>query len=710
MRRFLLALSFVLMPAFALAQVALVADRVYIRDDKTLVAEGNVEVYQDGTRIRATRIEYNERRNNLKIQGPLTIDDGRGSVLIAEEADIDDNLRRGILKGARLVLDQQLQIAANEIGLVDDRYRTMSKVVASTCRVCATSQRPLWEIRAEQVIHDSLEQQLYLKGAQFRVAGVPLAYVPHMRVPGPEVKRQSGLLTPTFISSTDLGVGFQAPYFQTLGESADVTITPLLTTDSRTLSFVYRQGFENGHLKIDGAVSDDDIRPGDVRSYLFVEGSYAAPGGFNLSFDLKSASDDDYLDDYGFYGPNQLISTIEAERTDRDSYTLASIANYNALNKNGFDEDILPDNMVEFTHDHRFDVLGGEANLTLDYYGLTRPSTDGTDTDADGIGDGRDTSRIGISAGWRGDTTLSNGMVLAAGAGVTADIYDIDQDDNFTETSPTRVIPHGMVELRWPHTRMDASGGYQTLEPVAQLVWSEIDGDDAVPDETSTMVDFDEGNLFSTNRYSGYDMVEEGLRANLGVTWTRYDPDGWSSSLAVGRVLRFDEEDQFDEETGLRGEQSDWLVAGAVSMGSNVSLANRAIFDDEFDFTSNETHLNIKGNDAKLTAAYIWAEAEPAEDRPDDIHELSVNGSYRVNRHWTGRFDTRFDIAEERVAKLGLGLEYRNECVRVDFSVSNSYDNATTSDVDTKYGVELQLLGLGGGTSDARYARQCSVY
>ncbi len=62
MRRLMLALSLVLMPAFALAQVALVADKVFIRNDKTLVAEGNVEIFQDGTRLRASRIEYNEQR------------------------------------------------------------------------------------------------------------------------------------------------------------------------------------------------------------------------------------------------------------------------------------------------------------------------------------------------------------------------------------------------------------------------------------------------------------------------------------------------------------------------------------------------------------------------------------------------------------------------------------------------------------------------
>ncbi len=701
MRRLMLALSLVLMPAFALAQVALVADRVFVRNDKTLVAEGNVEIFQDGTRLRASRITYNEQRNTLKVEGPLSLDDGSGSILVAEQASLDEGLRRGILTSARIVLDQQLQIAANEVALVDDRYRTLTKVVASTCKVCATSQTPLWEIRAERVIHDTDEQQLYFKGAQFRVVGVPLAYLPHLRIPGPEVKRQSGFLIPTLKSSSKPGFGVEVPYFQTLGDNADVKWTPLLTTDTRTLGARYRQGFSTGHVQLDGAITDDDLMPGDLRGYLFAKGAFALPADFNLRFDLKSTSDDDYLDDYGFFSGDRLTSVIEADRVDRYSFTRAGVTHFNSLDVSGTDEDELPETLFELSHDKRIAVAGGEARLSFNYYDLNRPSM------ADMVG--RDTARLGVSASWRGDQQLANGMVLGAEAGVTLDAYSIEQDSSFTNDSPTRVIPYGLVELRWPHTRMDSRGGYQTFEPVMQLVWSDVDGD-PVPDETSVMVDFDEGNLFASNRFSGFDMVESGLRANLGATWTRYDEDGWSSALSVGKILRFEDEDQFAEETGLSGDQSDWLVAAAFNMGKKVSFANRAIFDNGFDFTSNEARVDLRSDRAMFSGAYLWMEGEPAEDRPDDMHEVLVDASYRLSRHWTGSVDGRYDFMGERVAELGVGLEYRNECVRVGFSVSNSYDDAASTDVDTSYGVELQLLGIGGGTSDKSYARQCGTF
>ena len=701
MRRLMLALSLVLMPAFALAQVALVADRVYIRSDNTLIAEGNVEIFQDGTRLRASRIEYNEQNSSLKIEGPLSLDDGSGTILVAEQASLDQGLQRGILSSARVVLNQQLQVAANEIALVDDRYRTLTKVVASTCKVCATSETPLWEIRAERVIHDTEEHQLYFKGAQFRVAGIPVAVLPHLRIPGPEIERQSGFLVPTLKLSSDLGFGVEVPYFQTLGNSADITWTPLLTTESRTLGARYRQGFSTGHIELNGAISDDDIMSGEVRRYLFAEGAFALPADFNFRFDLKATSDDDYLDDYGFGTEDTLTSVIEADRVSRYSYTRAGLTHFNSLDVTGAAEDVLPRDLFELSHDQRIDLAGGEARLSFNYYDLNRPSMD------DGVG--RDTARLGVSASWRGDQQLANGMVLGAEAGVTLDAYSIEEDVFYTNDSPTRVIPFGMVELRWPHTRMDTSGGYQTLEPVMQLVGSDVDGD-PVPDETSVMVDFDEGNLFASNRFSGFDMVETGLRANLGVTSTRYDAEGWSSALSVGKILRFEDEGQFAAESGLSGDQSDWLVAAAFNMGDKISVANRAIFDNGFDFTSNEARVDLQTDRAMFSGAYLWMEGEPAEDRPDDMHELLVDASYRLSRHWTGSVDGRYDSMGERFAKLGAGLEYRNECVRVGFSISNSYDDAASTTVDTSYGVELQLLGIGGGVSDKGYSRQCGSF
>ena len=153
-------------------------------------------------------------------------------------------MSEGILTSARLVLNQQLQLAASKMMRVAGRYTALQTVTASSCKVCKGDPTPLWEIRARRVVHDEVERQIYFDRAQFRLAGVPVLYIPRLRMPDPTLKRATGFLMPTIRTTSDLGTGIKLPYFIVLGKSADLTLTPYLTTkQSETLGLRYRQAF-----------------------------------------------------------------------------------------------------------------------------------------------------------------------------------------------------------------------------------------------------------------------------------------------------------------------------------------------------------------------------------------------------------------------------------------------------------------------------------
>ncbi len=115
------------------------------------------------------------------------------------------------------------------------------------------------------------------------------------------------------------------PYFIRLGDHADLTFAPYLSSATRTLEARYRQEVRNGTLSFEGAVSDDDIRPGKTRAYLFAEGVFALPRDFTLEFDLELSSDDSYLFDYGYSEQDRLDSGVVISRV-RDDQTLRGAA------------------------------------------------------------------------------------------------------------------------------------------------------------------------------------------------------------------------------------------------------------------------------------------------------------------------------------------------------------------------------------------------
>ena len=149
----------------------------------------------------------------------------------------------------------------------------------------------------------------------------------------------------------------------------------------------------------------------------------------------------------------------------------------------------------------------------------------------DGFLDGAD-----VLIGHVGDTSFQRFVALAV---------DLAQDDlgpahlHLVALAAHRLDQHGQLQLAATgdidHLGRVAVGQadrhiaqHFTLEPIAQVIYSDTIGESDVPNNDSTLVEFDTTNLFSIDRFPGEDRVETGLRANVGLTYTRYDPAGWS--------------------------------------------------------------------------------------------------------------------------------------------------------------------------------------
>ncbi|AHM05469.1 Outer membrane protein Imp [Roseibacterium elongatum DSM 19469] len=689
----------------------LIADDIQFDNvGQAITARGGVEVFWEGTRLRAEAITYSSGGDRITVEGPITlIDPSGGAIILADFAELSADLQEGVLQSARLVLDRQMQIAATQIDRSDGRYTQMYQAVASSCEVCADNPTPLWEIRARRVIHDAEEQQLYFEGAQFRVIGVPVMYLPQMRLPDPTLDRASGFLAPSIRSDDVTGTQLRVPYFIMLGDHADVTVTPWLGTgDSQTVELRYRQAFRNGRVTATGALTADDLTNDDFRGYLFSYGRFDLPRDLTLDFAVETVSDEGYLTTYDFPDPDLLESYLRVSRVTADSYLEVGATLYNSL-RDGVNNDELPTQVVQGSYTHRFtpDLIGGIAQVNLEAMAYARPS-DAIGFDAV-TGDplGTDVARLTAGIDWQRSTILPAGLLLTYEAALFADLYSVREDPDFNGET-TRITPYGQVELRWPLQRLSQGGVSHLIEPVVQLGWSRTSGD-PVPVEDSAIVEFDEANLFALDRYPGSDRREEGTRANLGVIYTRTDPLGWSAGVTAGLVLREEEINPFTAGSGLDGVQSDWLFAAHVGVDDRWRLINRAIFNSDFDFTSNEMALTWGNEEYDLSSSYIWLAADIDEGRVEDLSEWAFDASYRIDDFWQAGVDWRYDFVEDEPSRTGLSIGYANECVDVEFTVSRRYTNASTLEPTTSFGLTVALNGFGAtreGRSQARSCRQ----
>lgn len=680
----------------------LVADDIQITTDRRLIATGNVEAFQGQTRMTAQAIAYNPDTGRLTITGPISIGDGTGLRLLADQADLSDDMQNGLLLGARLVLNEQLQLAAVQANRVNGRYTELYKTVATSCKVCADDPGPpLWQIRAKRVIHDKEAQQIYFDQAQLQVLSIPVFYVPRLRLPDPSVTRTTGFLRPELVLSSLLGTGIKVPYFIALNDSRDLTLSPYLSESTRTLQFRYRELFRRGQIIVEGAVSDDDLLPDETRGYVFAAGRFDLKRDFRLQFDLEWASDDGYLSNYGISGRDRLDSQIQISRARRNEFIRFSYISMESLRDNDTEE-VLPSDVLDAVYKRRFfpSVIGGEIRLSTEAHAHERSSAQ----DLSDAVDARDVLRFNVDAEWL-RTFQMGGLQAQTRLGLIAGAYDVSDDITATETE-SEMSPTAALVLRYPMVKQGKDGARHVLEPIAQLAW--IGGDTlSIPNEESTRVEFDEGNLLRLSRFPAPDRRERGWSAAVGATWSRIDQDGWSMSITGAQILREEAQADFTTSSGLSGTSSDFLLSGQVQLQGGLAVSGRTLFDSSLNVTKAELRGFWSYARLGLGGSYIWIDEDPAIDQLDPIGEISWGGSYQINRFWRLSGGMRYDIEEGRTATSSAILEYANECVRLGFNLSRSFASSTTIEPTTSLQVTVTLSGFSANTGERVEVRSC---
>jgi LPS-assembly protein len=696
-------------PAVTLAQTSeavaseepaiLVADRVFLTRDSRLIAEGNVEAFRGDVRLRASRITFDQTSGQLSIEGPIRIDQGGATTILASAAELDSELQNGILTGARLVLDQQLQLASVMMTRVGGRYTQLDKTAVTSCHICEDGKPPLWQIRANRVIHDQLEQQLYFEEAQLRVLDVPVFYWPHFRLPDPNLKRANGFLIPIVRTTNQLGTGLRVPYFFKLGDHADLTLAPYLSPHTTTLDFRYRQAFKRGSYVFEGAYTRDDLIPGKDRGYLFGEGLFFLKNDFELSFDIQAVSDNAYLVDYGLPDNDRLQSEIALTRVNRNNAFQTKLIHFKSL-RDSDDNSTQPNLVVDARYQHRFHPasIGGEVRLNLDAHGHYRSSTDPTV--------GRDVKRATVEVKWLRNWILPNGVRADFNAGLALDHFNILQDPLYPDPV-TRTTPSTSLRVSYPMTRLAASGATHFLEPVMQFGWADVNGAD-VPNDESRFVEFDQGNLLALSRFPANDRREDGATFVYGLNWTRLAPKGWQASASVGQVFRSLDDPDFTTTSGLSGTTSDFLIAGQLKLDKGVSLTAHTLLDTNLGFSKAELRGDWTGKRVQMSGSYLWLEPDSEEGRDSRIAEVWLDGAYAVTPFWTANANVRYDIADARATTAGVGLVYQNECIEIDLSVKRRYTSSTSVEptTDFRFGIALRGFSVASGTE--KYRRSCS--
>jgi LPS-assembly protein len=237
-----------------------------------------------------------------------------------------------------------------------------------------------------------------------------------------------------------------------------------------------------------------------------------------------------------------------------------------------------------------------------------------------------------------------------------------------------RVKPQIRADLRLPLARQHGSIN-EIVEPVASLIVSPYGGNsNKIPNEDSVDLEFDDTNLFSDNRYTGYDRVEGGPRMSYGLKWGLVGSKGGYTNAFIGQSYRIKKDKNFAAGSGLEGHLSDFVGRVNVSPGKLLDLSYRTRFDkDNFTFKRNESKLAVGPPALRLSASYIFFNSHNDTEFPGR-EEISGVVSAKLNRFWSSKFGTRYNLEKEgELRSLNLNLTYECECFTFDTQLRRDF-------------------------------------
>ena len=676
-------------PANQASPVLFSADEVqYDEDLGLIVAKGNVELTQRDQILLADTVTYNQRTDTATASGHVSLLQPSGEIIFADYMELHDNMREAFLKNVRMLLSDRTRVAGNTARRTDGNRTEIRRGVYSACDACAKdpTRPPVWQLKAEDMIHDKQAQLVEYRDAVMEIDGVPVLWTPYLSHPDPSVKRASGFLTPTFGNSAANGFRAGIPYYWVIGPDADATIEPIYYTQGgEFLGGEYRQRFANGTLTSDDSVTFGstaytplDLTPvNGTRWNIDTEGQFDLNQDWRTGFSLNRESDPTYLLRYQLPSPYDfLTSHMFAENFGTNSYANVSAWSFQSL-ETGIGDSIEP--IIAPVADYRWEGqpdLGGFVTFDSNFMNLMRIT-------------GIQTQRTSLGGEWRLPFSDSIGSQYQMTASVRTDGYNSQQlplaDGGTQSATAGRVFPQTTLTWSYPLVRQ-AAGYSQTIEPVVMVAASPYgENPGTIPNEDSQAFQFGAASLFVPNRFSGYDRVDSGQRVDYGLRTGVYGDGGGSTSLIIGQSYAAQLNNNFGPGSGLSHHFSDVVGRATIAPNSLLNFTYSFMLGyDNLAMREQEIGTSFGPSNLRTSLNYIQVAEIPGALQLEKAKEVSASLSLGLTRYWSMQLIGTYDFSgtpytpEGQVVGLtetltqGISVTYRDECLAVVTSLTQS--------------------------------------
>jgi LPS-assembly protein len=391
--------------------------------------------------------------------------------------------------------------------------------------------------------------------------------------------------------------------------------------------------------------------------------------------------------------------------------------------------------VIDYNYVFDHPILGGELGYKINFTSLSRNAADFDPITKSALNDGTCTqtanpaiktttscllrgtpgayNRFSAEAQWRRTITDQFGQVFTPFASVRADAASIQINtepgvSNFIETGNNNLVrgmPTVGLEYRYPFISVQ-SWGTQTIEPIAQII--------ARPNETQVgkwqnedaqSLVFDDSNLFRVDKFSGWDRVEGGGRANYGLQYTAQLNQGGSFNALFGQSYSLFGQNSFalasatntGLNSGLDTTNSDYVARLSYQPNSIYMFTSRFRFDNDR-FTTQRFELEARANFDRWSGSLLYGDytAQPLLGILDRQQGILGTGQVKLDANWVLLGAARYDINAGKFDQTRIGFGYVDDCLILGLNYITNYTYSGNVAANHTIMLQLSLRTLGG--------------
>lgn len=631
------------------------ADKLKGSGNNDLEAEGKVEVYRGDQVLKADWLSVKDNGNDLNAKGNVVFEQ-HGDTMSGPAFRLNQATGEGVFESPEYELASR-----GARGKADNLYfegKDLYRFQNATYSTCINPDSD-WYVKMSSLsldytrnVGEGTHAQMYFKGA-------PIFYFPWMDFTL-DGSRKSGWLTPSFRTSNTTGAELAVPYYWNIAPNRDATITPRLIT-KRGLQlqgeFRYLEPSYSGVVRAEYLANDKEA---DRNRYGLKFNHLQSINGWQFGINAEKVSDRKYFDDLSdklsVTSTTNLPREMWITKSENGLTLTARTLKYQTLqdDENSIDPPYAKMPQLSLNW-YKPDVGVTDFNLAADFTAFSHPTK---------VNGRRLVVNPSLSI-----PISSQYAYFTPKVAVHATRYSLSSDNNTlgisnaTRTVPILSLDSGLYferEANW-----FGRTSTQTLEPRLFYVNIPYRDQSNLPNFDTAEADFSFSQLFTENRYTGSDRINEANQLTAAVTSRLIDPLSGEETarFAIGQRYYFRKTQRVTLDNVPITERSSDVLAGVDAQLSDKWHGSLAwqVSPEKLKTQKASLDLQYRPAPGKVINLGYRYDITPSSES-DHFKQFDISGQWPLGNGWYAVGRWNYSVKDRKPLEVLGGLEYNAGC------------------------------------------------